>query len=51
MKIRDYRADDADALVAVFQSAVLEGSAPHYTPEQRAAGPHAYRKALSCMTG
>lgn len=37
MKIRDYRADDADALVAVFQSAVLEGSAPHYTPEQRAA--------------
>lgn len=37
MEIRDYTRGDADALVNVFQSAVLEGSAPLYTPEQRAA--------------
>lgn len=36
MRIRDYERADADGLAGVFRAAVLEGSAPHYTPEQRA---------------
>lgn len=37
MLIRDYTCADAKDLVEIFQSAVLEGSAPLYTREQRAA--------------
>lgn len=37
MLIRDYTRVDANDLVAIFQSAVLEGSAPLYTIEQRKA--------------
>lgn len=37
MHIRDYRPADAGALVAIFRAAVLEGSAPHYSAEQRKA--------------
>ncbi|AZU03346.1 GCN5-like N-acetyltransferase [Glycocaulis alkaliphilus] len=37
MLIRDYTRADADDLEAIFQSAVLEGSAPLYTIEQRKA--------------
>ncbi|HCY55501.1 MAG TPA: hypothetical protein DF715_08245 [Oceanicaulis sp.] len=37
MQIRDYQVADAATLVGIFRSAVLEGSAPLYTAEQRKA--------------
>ncbi|MGY6663307.1 MAG: GNAT family N-acetyltransferase [Glycocaulis sp.] len=37
MLIRDYTRTDTNALVGIFQAAVLEGSAPFYTAEQRKA--------------
>lgn len=36
MPIRDYVSADAEGLAGIFRAAVLEGSAPHYSAEQRA---------------
>lgn len=37
IRVRGFRAGDADALLAVFRRAVLEGAAAHYDGPQRAA--------------
>lgn len=36
MQIRDHAPGDADGLAGIFRAAVLEGTAPHYSSEQRA---------------
>lgn len=58
MPIRDYVSADAEGLAGIFRAAVLEGSAPHYSAEQRAvwaariadgAAMHARLKDQTCL--